>query len=90
MSGIDVGRASPPHRERSVAEFHVAHDGMIDIPAEIYRERGVLRISIYGKSGGESWNFPVADFLAAIGKGVAILDEYYESVRSAGKLESTD
>jgi len=43
---IHVGEASPPHREKMVAEFHVAHDGVMDIPAEIYDDDGKLMIAV--------------------------------------------
>ncbi|HMK97647.1 MAG TPA: hypothetical protein VK425_08895 [Acidimicrobiales bacterium] len=71
---IHVGHASPPHRDSTVAEFHVAHDGFVDIPAEIYRSEGQLMIAIYSRAGGDPWEFPLGDFIEAIGKGIAILD----------------
>ena len=90
QNGIEVGRTSPPHRTESVAEFHVLHDGVVDIPAELYRDQGVLRIALYGKSGGESWNYPLSDFLAAIGSGIRVLDQYYEARRAAEDMKSAD
>jgi hypothetical protein len=70
---IQVGEASPPHRERMVAEFHVAHDGYIDIPAEVYEHEGKLMIAIYSREGGNPWEFPLADFIQAIGQAIAVL-----------------
>lgn len=71
---IQVGEASPPHRERMVAEFHVAHDGYIDVPAEVYEDdEGRLMIALYSKEGGNPWEFPLPDFIAAIGQAIAIV-----------------
>jgi hypothetical protein len=71
---IHVGEASPPHREHMVAEFHVAHEGMIDIPAEVFEDDGGrLMIALYSKKGGDPWEFPLADFVQAIGSAMAIL-----------------
>lgn len=71
---IHVGEAGPPHREQAVAEFHVAHDGLVDIPAELFSEDGKLMIALYGRTGGVAWEYPLSDFLAAIGKGMGILN----------------
>jgi hypothetical protein len=70
---IHVGAAGPPHREGVVAEFHVIHDEFVDIPAELFRDDGKLMIAIYARGGGDPWEFPLADFLEAIGKGIGIL-----------------
>jgi hypothetical protein len=87
---IDVDRTSPPHRRRSVVELHVRHGRDIDVPAEIYRERGQLRIAIYAPSEGQAWDFPLGSFLSAIGRGVDLLDAYYENLRDKGLLDETD
>ena len=87
---IEVGRASPPHRRRSVAEMHAhTHEG-IDVPAEIYREGGRLRIALYSKTEGQTWDYPLGAFISAIGRGVAILEEYYEGLRTQGLLDESD
>lgn len=70
---IHVGEASPPHREKMVAEFHVAHNDVIDVPAEVYEDDGKLMIAIYSREGGHPWEFPLADFIEAIGKAIAVL-----------------
>jgi hypothetical protein len=70
---IQVGEASPPHRDEMVAEFHVIHDGLVGIPAEMFREDGKLMIAIYSRSGSEPWEFSLAEFLEAIAKGIAVL-----------------
>lgn len=70
---IHVGPAGPPHRESLVAEFHVAHDGVIDIPAEIYEDDGKLMIAIYSREGGNPWEFLLSDFVGVIGQAIAVL-----------------
>ena len=71
---IQVGEASPPHRDERVAEFHVFHDGFVGVPAEIFRLNGRLMIAIYSREGREPWEFSLAEFVEAIGRGISILD----------------
>jgi hypothetical protein len=70
---IHVGIAYPPHREEGVAEFHVEHDGIIDIPAEIFRSNGRLMIGLYSRNDGLAWEYSLSDFLAAIAAGIGTL-----------------
>ena len=70
---IQVGEASPPHRDQMVAEFHVAHDGYIDVPAEVYEHDGRLMIALYSREGGDPWEFPLSEFLQAIGQAIAVI-----------------
>jgi len=56
-----------------VAEFHVSHDGFVDVPAEVYEDGGKLMIAIYSREGGNPWEFPLADFVEAIGQAIAVL-----------------
>lgn len=70
---INVGIAYPPHREEGVAEFHVMHGNVIDIPAELFRKDGRLMIGLYSKSDGLAWEYPLSDFLAAIASGMEVL-----------------
>ena len=70
---IQVGAAGPPHREGTVAEFHIVHDGFVDVPAELFRVDGRMMIAIYSREGGPPWEFHLSEFLEAVGKGIAIL-----------------
>jgi len=73
---IDVGVATPPHREEAVAELRIHHEsGGLSIPAEIFREHGKLMIAIYRPNGGIAWEFRIADFLIALGRGVEIMEQ---------------
>lgn len=71
---IHVGVAYPPHREEAVAEFHVKHDDVVDIPAEIFRQDGRLMIGLYARTGGLAWEYSLSDFLGAIASGIAIIE----------------
>jgi hypothetical protein len=71
---IQVGEASPSHRENAVAESHVRHDEFIDVPAEVYRENGVLMIGLYAREGGIQWEYSLAEFVQAIGLAIAIVE----------------
>jgi hypothetical protein len=64
----------PPDRDSPQAEFRISHDGLVDIPALLYREDGKLMIEIFSQAGGEpEWTLPLADFVQAIGNGMAAL-----------------
>ena len=71
---IHVGIAFPPHRDEGVAEFHVASDDSIEIPAEIFRADGRLMIALYARAGGIAWEYRLSDFLAALASGIEVLE----------------
>ena len=71
---IHVGIAYPPHRDEGIAEFHVAHDDSIDVPAEIFRADGRLMIALYSRTDGIAWEYELSDFLSAIAAGMRVLD----------------
>ena len=52
----EIFEAFPPGRETKVAELNDLHDGLVDVPAEVYRESGELRITIFGRQGGVAWS----------------------------------
>jgi len=54
--------ASPPDREKLVAEVFFGSEQV----AEINQETGNLRIEIYPHSSGEPWVLPYQDFLIAV------------------------
>jgi hypothetical protein len=70
-----IFKAFPPDRDSPVAELCVLHDGLIDIPADIYREKGELRITLFARQGGAAWDYPVEEFLEAVQRGVERLGE---------------
>jgi hypothetical protein len=73
---LEIGIATPPHREEAVAEFRIHHDrGGISLPAEMYREGGRLKLAIYNSGGGIAWEFGLADLLEAIGRGIALIEQ---------------
>jgi hypothetical protein len=72
---FEIFKAFPPDREGPVAELNVRHEGLVDIPAEIRREKGELRIALFGRTSGVAWDYPLAEFLEAIQRGVAVLGD---------------
>ncbi len=44
---FELFKAFPPDRDKPVVELHVRHAGKVDIPAEISREHGELRIALF-------------------------------------------
>lgn len=58
--------AYPPGREGRVVELSVPRCGGVDIPAEIYREDGQTMITLFSRSDGPAWRYPLSDFLAAV------------------------
>jgi hypothetical protein len=72
--GFQIFVAYPPDREGRVAQVHVPHDGAVDIPVEMYDEDGERKITIFARTGGVAWEYPLDDFLAAIEAAITALD----------------
>jgi hypothetical protein len=70
---FEIFVAYPPDRQTKVAQLSVRHDGMVDIPAEVDREGGELKITIFGRQGGVAWEYPLADWVAAVERAVEAL-----------------
>lgn len=72
---FEISKGFPPDRESPIAELCIRHDGEVDIPAEISRENGELRIFLFGRQGGVAWDYPLEDWLRAIQRAVEVLEE---------------
>lgn len=72
---IEIFKAFPPGRETPVAELTVRHDGVVDVPAEVYRESGELKITIFRPEGGAAWEYPLEEWLDAIHRAVETLED---------------
>lgn len=62
--------ASPPHRDDLVAQMHIEHDGGVAIPAEVFRADGRLTVAVYPVQGGDPWEFPLGEFIQAMGQAI--------------------
>jgi len=72
---FEIFKAFPPNRETAIAELWVRHDGVVDIPAQIYREGQVLKIKIFGREGGVVWEYPIEEWVEAVGRAIKCLGE---------------
>jgi hypothetical protein len=72
---IEIFKAFPPDRESTVVELNVPHDGVVDVPAEIYRENGERMIAIFGRKGGAAWVYPLDEWVEALHKAAEALGE---------------
>ena len=72
---FEIFKGFPPDRESAVAEFYDRHDGVVDVPAQLYREDGQLKIAIYGREGGIVWEYSVDDWIGAIEQAVQVLGD---------------
>lgn len=70
---FEIFKAFPPDRQTAVAELNVRHDGFVDIPAEVYRDQGELRITLFGREGGVAWQYPLNEWLEAIKQAIEVL-----------------
>jgi hypothetical protein len=68
-------KAFPADRESAVVELNVRTDGRVDIPAEVRREDGQLRIAIFGKEDGIAWDYPLQEWIDALTRAAEILEE---------------
>jgi hypothetical protein len=72
---FEIFKAFPPDRESAVAELTVSHGNVVDIPAEISRENGELKIFLFGRKEGVAWEYPLDEWLRAIERAVEVLEE---------------
>lgn len=63
---FDIGLSSPPSHDELVADVVWVADGSSAQVAEIARLDGVLTLTLFPNPSGREWNFPVAEFNAAI------------------------
>jgi hypothetical protein len=71
---IEISKMFPTDRESPVAELNVRHDGVVDIPAELFRRDGRLLIALFARSGRVQGEYPVDEFVEAIEAGKSALD----------------
>ena len=72
---FEIFEMFPPDRESPVAELNVRHGAVVDVPAEVYRENGELKITIFGREGGVAWEYPLAEWVEAVRKAAEALGE---------------
>jgi len=72
---FEIFKAFPPDRGSAVAELNVRHDGVVDIPAEVYRDNEEPRITIFAREGGAAWDYPVSEWIEAIERAVQALGQ---------------
>ncbi|HEX3461314.1 MAG TPA: hypothetical protein VHT49_10455 [Acidimicrobiales bacterium] len=72
---IEVFKANPEDRDSPVAELRVAHDGTVDVSAQVFSENGELMIAIFARAGGVEWQFPLSEFVEAIHTGESMLEQ---------------
>ena len=70
-----IFKGFPPDSEGPIAELNVSHDGVLDIPVEIRRDRGELRITIFSRQDGVAWDYPLGEFLEAVQKAAEVLGD---------------
>lgn len=72
---FEIFKAFPPDRDGPVAEINVRHEGLVDVPAEVYRENGELRIAIFGREGGVAWNYSLDEWVQAVQRAVEVVGD---------------
>ncbi len=72
---FELFKAFPPDRDSAVVELNVRSGGQVDIPAEVRREGGQLRIAIFGKQEGTVWDYPLEDWMTALTRAAEILGD---------------
>jgi hypothetical protein len=70
---FEISLTGPPNREELVAEIELRGPSSIDQPAEIFKSGGRIMLALYPRADGEPWEFPLAEFLEAIGGATARL-----------------
>jgi hypothetical protein len=70
-----ISKAFPPDRDDAVAELLAFHDDGVDAPANIYRQNGELRITIFGAKGDVAWEYPLDEWTEAIQRAIDVLGD---------------
>jgi hypothetical protein len=70
---FEIFKAFPPDRDSAIVEVIFRHDGGVDVPAEVYREDGELRIAIFGRQGGVPSEYPLEAWIQAIQRAIEVL-----------------
>lgn len=68
-------KAFPPDYDGPVVEVNVRRDGQVEIPAEVRRESGGVRVRLFARSDGLPWNYDLDELLDALRRAAEILDE---------------
>ena len=68
-------KAFPPDHDGPVVEVNVRRAGQVEIPAEIRREPGGLRIRLFARSDGAAWDYDLEDLVDALRRAVKVLDD---------------
>jgi hypothetical protein len=63
---FELVKAYPPERDSAVAQLHARSGSGVQIPMEVFRERGGLRVSIFAADGSVLWDFPLEDVLTGL------------------------
>ena len=72
---FEIFKAYPPDQDAAVAQVTLRHDGFVDISAEVSRVDGELTITIFGREGGPSWEYPLADWIGAVQRAAEALGD---------------
>jgi hypothetical protein len=72
---LEISKGFPTDSEFPIAEINHRHDGVRDIPAEVRRQNGELWITIFGRTGGPAWEYPLNEWIEALQTAAAVLDE---------------
>ena len=63
---FEIFKAYPPDRDVAMAQITYRHGGFVDISADVSRVEGELTITIFGREGGPSWEYPFEDWVGAV------------------------
>jgi hypothetical protein len=72
---LEISKGYPPDSEFPIAEINHRHDGVRDIPAEVRRKNGQLRITIFERTGGPAWEYPLDDWIECLQRAAKVLGE---------------
>jgi hypothetical protein len=71
---FEIFKGYPPDNEFPIAEINDLHDGGAEVPAIVHREGGELRITIYERTGGVAWEYPLDEWIEALHKAAKTLE----------------
>lgn len=70
---FEIFKAFPPDRDGPVAELHAHVGDTVEIPIQMYQEKGQLRVSIFTAEGAVAWEFSLVDLIDGLNRAAAAI-----------------
>jgi len=63
---FEIFKSFPPGRDAPVAELHVGYEHSVEIPMQVDRQQGELRVTSLDADGAIAWQLPLEALIVAL------------------------